>query len=90
MVAAEPSFLRQMVLDDIKAAMTALGACPLQPAAILGISARKGGILTAIEAGVAEDILYLQSGHCVSLEDRPYMRIRDLARLFEVFDVYGL
>ena len=90
MVAAERSFLRQMVSDDIKAAMTAVGACPLQPAAILGISARKGGILTAIEAGVAEDILYLQSGHGVSRVGLPYMHTRDPARLFEVFDAFGL
>ena len=54
------------------------------------LGSRKGGISTAIEAGVAEDILYLQSGHGVSKAGRPYMHIRDPARLLEVFEAFGL
>jgi len=78
---------RQMISDDIRAAVAAAGACPHR---FSGVSARKGGISTAIEAGVAEDILYLQSGHGVSKAGRPYMHIRDPARLLEVFEAFGL
>lgn len=78
---------RQMVSDSIKAAVTAAGACPRR---FSGISARKGGISTAIEAGVGEDILYLQSGHGVSKAGRPYMHIRDPARLLETFAAFQL
>ena len=76
-----------MISDDIRAAVSAAGACQHR---FSGVSARKGGISTAIEAGVAEDILYLQSGHGVSKAGRPYMHIRDPARLLEVFEAFGL
>jgi hypothetical protein len=76
-----------MISDDIRAAVFAAGACPHR---FSGVSARKGGISTAIEAGVTEDILYLQSGHGVSKAGRPYMHIRDPARLLEVFEAFGL
>jgi hypothetical protein len=76
-----------MVSDSIKAAITAAGACPRH---FSGISARKGGISTAIEAGVGEDILYLQSGHGVSKAGRPYMHIRDPAWLLETFAAFQL
>ena len=43
-----------------------------------GISARKGGISVAIEAGVPEAILYLQSGHGLALPARAYMHLQTL------------
>ena len=86
-VASARPLSRQMVSDDIKKAVTAAGACAHR---FSGISARKGGISTAIEAGVAEDILYLQSGHGVSRAGRPYMHIRDPARLLTASEAFGL
>ena len=43
-----------------------------------GISARKGGISVAIEAGVPEAILYSQSGHGLALLARAYMHLQTL------------
>jgi hypothetical protein len=55
-----------------------------------GISARKGGISTAIEARVDETILYLQSGHGAELPARAYMQIASPARFLETFEAFGL
>ena len=43
-----------------------LGACGADTRRFSGISARKGGLTTAITAGVTEEILFLQSGHSPS------------------------
>ncbi len=55
-----------------------------------GISARKGCISTAIEAGVDEAILYLQSGHCQALPARAYMHLTSPDRFLESFEAFGL
>jgi hypothetical protein len=55
-----------------------------------GISARKGGISAAIEAGVDEAILYLQSGHGQALPARAYMHLMAPARFLETFEAFGL
>ena len=55
-----------------------------------GISARKGGISVAIEAGVPEAILYLQSGHGLGLPARAYMHLQTPARLVETFEAFEL
>ena len=55
-----------------------------------GISARKGGISVAIEAGVPEAILYLQSGHGQAMPARAYMHLRTPARLVETFEAFDL
>jgi hypothetical protein len=60
------------------------------PERFSGVSARKGGLSTAIEAGVEEIILYLQSGHGPPRAARAYMHIRDPRRLLEVFEAFGL
>ena len=54
------------------------------------MSARKGCLSTAIEAGVEEIILYLQSGHGLPRSAKAYMHIRDPRRLLEVFEAFGL
>jgi hypothetical protein len=51
---------RQQASDWIRWAVSQAGGDSTR---FSGISARKGGISTAIEAGVDEAILYLQSGH---------------------------
>ena len=60
------------------------------PERFSGVSARKGGLSTAIEAGVEEIILHLQSGHGPPRAARAYMHIRDPRRLLEVFEAFGL
>ncbi len=55
-----------------------------------GISAREGGISTAIEARVDEAILYLQSGHGQALPARAYMHLTSPDRFLETSEVFGL
>jgi hypothetical protein len=55
-----------------------------------GISARKGGISTAIDGRVDETILYLQSGHGAALPARAYMQIASTTRFLVTFEAFGL
>ena len=55
-----------------------------------GISARKGGLSTAIAAGVTEEVLYLQSGHSPARAARNYMHLQDPHRLFDTYRAFGL
>ena len=57
---------------------------------IASVSCRKGGISVAIEAGVEECILYLQSGHCPERAARCYIYLREPALLIEKFAAFGL
>ena len=54
------------------------------------VSARKGGISTAIEAGVPEEILYLQSGHGHARAARTYMHLQNPTRLYDTFRAFNL
>jgi hypothetical protein len=45
-----------------------------------GISARKGGLNTAITAGVTEEIQFLQSGHGQASAALNYIHLQDPAR----------
>jgi hypothetical protein len=67
-----------------------LGACGADIRRFSGISARKGGLTTAISAGVTEEILFLQSGHSQSRAARNYMHLQDPARLFDTYRAFGL
>ncbi len=55
-----------------------------------GISAREGGISTAIEARVDEAILYLQSGHGHALPARAYMHLPSPDSFLETSEALGL
>lgn len=78
---------RQMISDGVKRAVASLGIDPTQFSAI---SARKGGLSTAIEAGVPEEILYLQSGHGMQRAGRSYMHLRSPTRLLATFEAFRL
>jgi hypothetical protein len=67
-----------------------LHACGADVQRFSGISARKGGLTTAITAGVTEEILFLQSGHSQSRAARHYMHLQDPDRLFDTFRAFGL
>jgi hypothetical protein len=73
--------------DAIKRMVKLLGA---DAARFSGVSARKGGLSTAIEAGVDEVILYLQSGHGAPRAARSYMHLISPYRLFETFAAFDL
>ena len=77
----------QMISDAIKRMAKQAGA---DPARYSGVSARKGGLSTAVQAGVEEVILHLQSGHGLPRAARTYMHLQDPRRLFETFEAFGL
>jgi len=77
----------QMVREAVRR-MAAI--CQGDPAHFSGISARKGGLTTAISAGVPEEIVYLQSGHGQTRAARAYMHLQDPALLFATYQAFGL
>jgi integrase len=76
-----------MVRDAVRR-MAAL--CDGNPRNFSGISTRKGGLTTAISAGVPEEIVFLQSGHGQQGAARAYMHLQDPALLFATFEAFGL
>jgi hypothetical protein len=78
---------RQQASDWIRWAVSQAGG---DSSRFSGISARKGGISTAIEARVDEAILYLQSGHGQALPARAYMHLTSPDRFLETFEAFGL
>ena len=78
---------RQQAGDMIRWAASQAGC---DAARFSGISARKGGISVAIDAGVCEAILYLQSGHGLGLPARAYMHLQSPASLLETFEAFDL
>ena len=77
----------QRMSEDIKFAMSQMGA---NPDRFSGVSARKGGLSTAIEAGIHEAVLFLQTGHGQAKAARDYMHIRDPSVLMQVFEAFKL
>jgi hypothetical protein len=55
-----------------------------------GISARRGGLSTAIEAGVPEAILWMQSGHAQDLAARRYVKRNSPALLYRTYEAFDL
>jgi hypothetical protein len=55
-----------------------------------GISARRGGLSTAIEAGVPESILWMQSGHAQDVAARRYVSLHSPALLYKTYEAFGL
>ena len=67
-----------------------VGLCGADTSRFSGISARKGGLTTAVTAGVTEEILFLQSGHGQTRAARNYMHLQEPDRLFDTFRAFGL
>ena len=57
-----------------------------------GVCARRGGITTAIEAGVPEHVLWMQSGHAQDRAARQYVVLNATNQelLFRTFEAFGL
>ena len=55
-----------------------------------GVSARRGCITTATEAGVPEEVLWLQSGHAGGSSSRRYVNLTDPALLFQTWAAFRL
>jgi hypothetical protein len=55
-----------------------------------GISASRGGLFTAIEAGVPEHILWMQSGHAQDVAARQYVQLGSPALLYDMWAAFDL
>ena len=57
-----------------------------------GVCARRGGITTAIEAGVPEHVLWMQSGHAQDRAARQYVVLNTTnpELLFRTLEAFGL
>ena len=68
----------------------ALGLVGYNTDLLSGISARRGGLSTAIEAGVPEAILWMQSGHAQDVAARRYIRLGSPRLLYRTWDAFRL
>ena len=78
---------RQLISDALTDAISAIS---IDAAQFSGISARKGGLSTAIEAGVPEWVLFFQSGHGQSKAARAYMALDSPTFLFDTWKAFRL
>ena len=72
------------------AVMRGLAAIHLDTSAFSGVCARRGGLSTAIEAGVPEAILWMQSGHAQDKAARRYVKLTSPARLYDCWGAFDL
>ena len=77
----------QQISSGVKRVCAHFGA---NPAYFSGVSTRKGGLTIAIQAGVPEEILFLQSGHGQTRAARRYISFTEPSRLFETFQAFDL
>ena len=81
--AASPTSFSDMILKALKRA----GADTRD---FSGVCARRGCISTAVEAGVPEAILWLQSGHAQSVSARSYIKLSKPDLLFSTWAAFNL
>ena len=55
-----------------------------------GVCARRGGLSTAIAAGVPQHILWMQSGHAQDKAARRYVQLTNTNQLFDTFRAFDL
>jgi hypothetical protein len=79
--------LRQRVNETLRSVLQQNG---FDPSAFSGVSARKGGLSTAIEAGVPEHVLWMQSGHAQNLAARRYVQLMSPTLLYHTWAAFGL
>jgi hypothetical protein len=70
--------------------LAALCSVGVDTTAFSGVSARRGGLSTAIEAGVPEIILWMQSGHAQSRAARSYVALQSPSLLYKTWDASDL
>jgi hypothetical protein len=82
---------RQPSSEDMSAMIVSgLGHVGFDTSLFSGISARRGGLSTAIEAGVPECVLWMQSGHAQDVAARRYVRLQSPALLYRTWESFGL
>jgi hypothetical protein len=65
-----------------------LGHVGFNTALFSGICARRGGLSTAVEAGVSGAILWMQSGHAQDLTARQYVQLRSFKLLYRTWEAF--
>jgi hypothetical protein len=78
-----PSLVSEMVVH-------ALRDIGVDPQGFSGVCCRMGGLSAAIEAGVPEHILWMQSGHAQDKSARGYVRLTDPDRLYDTWRAFRL
>ena len=76
---------------QVESGFVGLSGAPAATRPVSGTSARKGGISTAIDAGVNETVLLLQSGHGRAAAPGARVHAAPVTRRFpETFEAFGL
>ena len=78
-----PSLVSEMVVR-------ALQDIGVDTSGFSGVCCRMGGLTVAIEAGVPEHILWMQSGHSQDKAARRYVRLTDPDRLYDTWRAFRL
>ena len=86
-VAPVPKATAPNVSQWVGAALTDIG---VNASGFSGICCRMGGLTVAIEAGVPEHILWMQSGHAQDRAARRYVRLQDPAKLYDTWKAFQL
>ena len=82
---------RQPSSEDVSASIVrGLAHVGFDTSLFSGISARRGGLSTAIEAGVPEAILWMQSGHAADVSARRYVSLRSPKLLYRTWEAFRL
>ena len=82
---------RHATSPEISAMIIAgLAAVVFNTTGFSGISARRGGLFTAIEGGVPEAILWMQGGHSQDLAARRYVSLDSPALLYVTCESFRL
>ena len=76
-----------MVSDWI---VSGLGQAGLDTTLFSGVCARRGGLSTAIEAGVPEVITWMQSGHAQDKAARRYVELKSPKLLYDTWAAFQL
>ena len=70
--------------------VSALRMIGVDTTAFSGVCCRMGGLTVATEAGVPENILWMQSGHAQDRAARRYVRLTNPDRLYDTWRAFGL
>ena len=82
---------RQPCSEDVSASIVCgLSHVGFDTSLFSGISVQQGGLSTAIEAGVPEAILWMQSGHAADISARRYVSLRSPKLLYRTWEAFRL
>jgi hypothetical protein len=86
-LAQDPTPSAPLISGMVVSALRMIG---VDTKAFSGVSCRMGGLTVAIEAGVPEHILWMQSGHAQDRAARRYVRLTTPDRLYDTWRAFRL